>query len=100
MRSDDPRYETLERRIDALLRRIERLEGAVGVVPQAAPPPPPPGPPAPPPAAAPPPGPPPARRPPGPGILDRSLEFDLEDLLGGRVLAWLGAIAIVLGVGF
>src|SRR5215211_3515457 len=97
MRSDDPRYETLERRIDALLRRIERLEGAVGVVPQAAPPPP--GPPAPPSPAAPPPGPPPAR-PPRPGILDRSLEFDLEDLLGGRVLAWLGAIAIVLGVGF
>lgn len=106
MRSDDPRYETLERRIDALLRRIERLEGAVGVAAEAPAAPPPPAPPARAPLEdvrrlPPAPGPAPASRGPSrPGVLDRSFELDLEELLGGRVLAWLGAIAVFLGVTF
>jgi uncharacterized membrane protein len=76
----EDRVEALERRVRELASRLERLEG--GVVPAA---------PAPI-VQAPRPRPEP-ERPSGPAS-------ELEDLLGGRVLGWLGAVAIVLGVVF
>jgi uncharacterized membrane protein len=77
----EDRVEMLERRVRELARRLERLEGAAV-------------------AAAPEPAithPPRVRR--GPARPSRPA-IELEDLLGGRVLGWLGAIAIVLGVVF
>lgn len=107
MRYEDDRIGSLERRLDELLRRVERLEQRAWFPAEPAPEPPPTEPPppaAPEPAAEPLPPPPPAPAQPAPagpgGLLDRPLEFDLEELLGGRLLAWLGAVAIVLGVGF
>jgi uncharacterized membrane protein len=83
------RLEELERRLAGLDGRLERVEAALarpapaGSAP-AAPPPQAPVPPAPP-----------SPRPPPPGD-----PISLEDLLGGRVLAWVGAAAVVLGVVF
>jgi Predicted membrane protein (DUF2339) len=86
--------ESIERRLADLKRRVELVErgGArapaparpVPARPVAAPRP---APPPPPPRQVPPP------RPPQP-------QFDLEKLLGGRVLAWAGGVAILLGIVF
>jgi uncharacterized membrane protein len=82
MRYED-RLESLEAQLAELRSRLERLEGAER--PKAQPPAPvPPPPPQPAPAPA---------RPPRPPL-------NLEDLLGGRVLAWVGGSAVVLGVVF
>ena len=92
MRYED-RVEALERELAELRSRLDRLEGRSGAEATPLPPatpttPPPPAParPAEPEAPSPP-------APSGPAI-------DLEDLLGGRVLAWLGGAAVVLGVVF
>jgi uncharacterized membrane protein len=85
MRYDEDRLERLERLVDELRERVATLEG---VEPAPAPPAPPKEPPSPRPEVPP--------RPPS-----RALpEWDLEDLLGRRVLGWLGAIAVVLGIAF
>jgi uncharacterized membrane protein len=91
MRYDpDSRIDRLERLVEQLTRRLDRLEGTSAPAP---PPPPepvrimPPAPAPPPPRAAAPPAP---ERP----------SFDLEELLGGRVLAWAGAVAVFIGVVF
>jgi uncharacterized membrane protein len=106
MRYEGDRIDALESKLDELLRRVERLEQRAWFPAEPAPAPTPPAPERAAPApvsrpAAPPPPPPPAQPAPArPGVLDRPLEFDLEELLGGRLLAWLGAVAIVLGIGF
>ena len=87
MRYDpEDRIERLEQLVEQLTRRLERLEGKPAPVQQPAQP-----------ARVAPPGPPPQRpaapRPPRPS-------FDLEELLGGRVLAWAGAVAVFIGVVF
>ena len=88
MRYDpDARIARLEQLVEQLTRRLEHLED----VSELEPPTPPPeavrfAPPAPPRPAAPPT---PARP-----------SFDLEELLGGRVLAWAGAVAVFMGVVF
>ena len=106
MRYDDDRLERLELLVEQLTKRVAHLEQGAPDAPA------PPAEPAPPPSriaapprprepreprepAAPPPAPRPTapRRPPGPSI-------DLEDLLGGRVLAWAGALAVVVGIVF
>ena len=89
MRYDpEARIARLEELVEQLTRRLERLEGesapAPVPVPVAPPAPPPPRP------AAAPPDPPAPQRP----------SFDLEELLGGRVLAWAGAVAVFIGVVF
>jgi uncharacterized membrane protein len=98
----EDRLESIERELAELRSRLERLErapAAGATEPEAQPEPKPPRPPAPRPAqptpwARPEPAPPAAPRPPArPAI-------DLEELLGGRVLAWLGGAAVVLGVVF
>ena len=100
----DERLEALERRTDALAARLDRLErraalhGSAARVTAAAP--------------APAPGvgqlattqttqhdqPPRPLPPPAPRM--KPARADLEDLLGGRVLAWVGGIAVLLGVAF
>ncbi len=88
MRYDpEDRIERLEQLVEQLTRRLERLEGTpepVELQPSQ-------------PARVAPPAPPPQRpaapRPPRPS-------FDLEELLGGRVLAWAGAVAVFIGVVF
>jgi uncharacterized membrane protein len=93
MRYEEDRLERLERLVDELRERLETLER----VPEAerarvAPP-----------SERPPTPPPPPRRdipPPPPEPVRVLPEWDLEDLLGRRVLGWLGAIAVVLGVAF
>jgi uncharacterized membrane protein len=106
MRYDDDRVEQLERVVDELRARVEALEtdraakrpvrdsgpgeGVWGnrEVPPA-------------PAATLPPLRPPAEPPPPPTPPpSRGREWDLEDLLGRRVLGWLGAVAVVVGVAF
>jgi uncharacterized membrane protein len=98
MRYEDDRLARLERLVGELQNRLSTLEALrtpVGVsVEDAVTPPPPPrarpdGP-----AAPPPPQP---RRDSPARVLP---EWDLEDLLGRRVLGWLGAIAVVIGVAF
>ena len=90
MRYDDDRIERLERTVDELRERVARLErpspAAAPAAPrvQAAPP-------APPRPAAPPS---PPREP------FRAPSIDLEELLGGRVLAWAGALAVFIGAIF
>jgi uncharacterized membrane protein len=93
MRYEDDRIERLERLLEELSERVARLEGE----PVAAPPPPPPQPawqredweqPAEAPADT--------WRPTTPALPS----VDLEDLLGRRVLAWVGAIAVLIGVVF
>jgi uncharacterized membrane protein len=94
MRYDsEARIARLEELVEQLTRRLERLEGT----PEPAAPPPPPveiAPPPPAPRPAPPP-----RRPQAPPTPARP-SFDLEELLGGRVLAWAGAVAVFIGVVF
>jgi len=95
MRYEEDRLERLERLVDELRDRITALEsGEPAPVWRPAPPEPPrPSAPPPPERDVPPPPPPPEPA----GVLP---EWDLEDLLGRRVLGWLGAIAVVLGVAF
>jgi uncharacterized membrane protein len=91
------RLEELERRLVALDERLERVEDALTeqapraqaspVAQPAAP-------------VRPPPHPPPAARPPRPPRFPNADALSLEDLLGGRVLAWVGGVAVVLGVVF
>jgi uncharacterized membrane protein len=93
MRYEEDRLGRLERIVEQLSDRVAELEGkpAAAPVPPSQPPPPPPRPtPAAEPArpAAPPPS-----RPPRPSV-------DLEELLGGRLLGWLGGIAVLVGVVF
>jgi uncharacterized membrane protein len=95
MRYEEDRLERLERLVDELRERVSAIEsGEPAPVWRPAPPEPP----------TPPLAPPPPERdvtPPPPPELARVLpEWDLEDLLGRRVLGWLGAIAVVLGVAF
>ena len=93
----DDRLTALEQRLEEIAERVGRLEGLFGAGrPQAqarpaAPPPPAPRPTSPPPPAA-------ARREAAPRSAVPTL--DLEALLGGRVLAWIGGSAILLGVVF
>ena len=96
MRYEDDRIERLERLVDELLDRVASLEGVAVGEPAPAPEP------APPvsagrqweqPKAE---GPADTSRPPRPSLTT----VDLEELLGGRVLAWVGALAVVIGVVF
>ena len=96
MRYDDDRVEQLERVVDELRARVEALEGEGSSAWRVVPPEPRPAP-GPAPSALPPLRPPAEPPPPPPS---RGLDWDLEDLLGRRVLGWLGAIAVVLGVAF
>jgi uncharacterized membrane protein len=80
---------SLEQRLQSLEDRLERIERLLALQPEPAPAPPP----APPSLPAERIEPPPARVTPRPPL-------DLEELLGGRVLAWLGGAAVVLGVVF
>ena len=89
----DERLDAVERELAELRARLERLES-----PGAAEAPAPRDVPAPQPAAVPIPPPPPAVPPPPPRPARPTL--DIEDLLGGRVLAWVGGSAVVLGVVF
>jgi uncharacterized membrane protein len=83
----DERLETVERELAELRTRLERLEAPPAAKAPAAPA-------GPAPALIEPPAPPPRLpRPARPAV-------DLEDLLGGRVLAWVGGSAVVLGVVF
>lgn len=93
MRYDsEARIARLEELVEQLTRRLERLEGT----PESAAPSPPPVEVAPPPPAPPPAPPPRPQAPPTPA----RPSFDLEELLGGRVLAWAGAVAVFIGVVF
>lgn len=93
MRYEDERLERLERLVDELRSRLDALESAAEA-PRSTPPRTP-AVPSPPETARAPvaPAPPAPPRPPRPSL-------DLEDLFGRRVLAWLGAVAVVLGVVF
>jgi uncharacterized membrane protein len=95
--SSDDRLATLETLMRQVLDRIEQLERAAGAPPSPAPrqqPTSPPAAPRPQPFA--PPG---APRPPRPSEPARP-PISFEDLLGGRVLGWVGGAAVVLGVVF
>jgi uncharacterized membrane protein len=103
--SDERRLEALEESLSELSLRVAQLELRVpGISPEEVPV----GPPVEPsPRAAEPPRveePPPAAPPPAPAAAAprRGARFDesLEDLLGGRVLAWVGGLAIFIGVVF
>ena len=86
MRDDTAeRLDGLERKLDELVRRVERLE--LRFAPSAAPRP----------VSEPTPAPGPARTGPTVPTVPRP---DLEELLGGRVLGWVGGSAIVLGAVF
>ena len=91
--SVEARLTSLERTLELLTERLDRLED-VRVV--AAPSPAPAPPTAAPSSIAPPPAPPRVV----PPLRGRLEDLDLENLLGGRVLAWVGGSAIVLGVVF
>jgi len=88
------RLDELERQLSALAERLERVEHAVSVQDTEAP--------LAPPAMTPPvTAPPPSRPPPRPPVGVRAATpVSFEDVLGGRVLAWVGGIAVVLGVVF
>jgi len=96
MRYED-RLDRLERIVEQLSDRVAQLEGRPAAAPAApSPPPPPPPPPTrPAPAAEPTPPAQPSQppRPPRPSV-------DLEELFGGRLLGWLGGIAVLIGVVF
>jgi uncharacterized membrane protein len=83
-----------EARIEAIERRLARLERLLRVEESAAPAPAPPPAPMHPPAAPAAPPPMPSREP------VRAPDINLEELFGGRVLAWLGGSAVVLGAVF
>jgi uncharacterized membrane protein len=87
--STEARLAALERELAELRTRVERVEGIERPVPTAEAAAPPPR------AAAAPPGP----APPLPEPV-RAPPVSVEDLLGGRVLAWVGGAAVVLGVVF
>jgi uncharacterized membrane protein len=97
MRYEEDRVEQLERVVDELRERVAALESERASAPgpqrpeQATEPAPPAPPPPPRPAAT-------LLPPAQPARVVR--DWDLEDLLGRRVLGWLGAIAVVLGVVF
>src|SRR5215211_710172 len=88
----EDRIAALESRAETLERRVRQLEGTDAPV-WAAPPPPPPAMPMPPltrhPRITPSP-------PPGP----KRPERDIEDFLGGNVLAWVGGLAVLAGLAF
>ena len=89
MRYEEVRLERLERIVEQLSDRVAQLEGKpAAAVERPQPTPPPPLPPPPRPAPAPEPAPP---RPARPSV-------DLEELFGGRLLGWLGGIAVLVGV--
>jgi uncharacterized membrane protein len=107
----DPRIVELEARLAVLHRRVIHLEQLGGVTAAeiqrvAAPPAPPPPPRVEPQREPRPVRPPHAPRPvqaqrPAPRPAPKPVELpDLEDLLGGRVLAWIGGVAVVLGLAF
>jgi uncharacterized membrane protein len=79
-----------ERRMESLERRLERIEHALGAAGISVEPPPPPPEAESPPAAAP------------VVVSSKSPRRELtwEDVVGGRVFAWLGGVAVVLGVAF
>ena len=83
-----------EARIEAIERRLARLERLLRVEEPSAPVPAPPAAQMHPPAAPPVPPPAPSREP------VRAPDVNLEELFGGRVLAWLGGSAVVLGAVF
>jgi len=92
MRYDpDARIDRLEQLVEQLTRRLERLEDVSELE---APPPPPPT------VRLKPPAPPPAPPRPAAPLAPARPSFDLEELLGGRVLAWAGALAVFIGVVF
>jgi len=88
------RLESAEGRLADLTRRLERMERRV--FPSAAPQPHPQSAPVARPAATPARSAPPAPPRPGPSLPQRGL----EEILGGRVLAWVGGVAILLGIVF
>jgi uncharacterized membrane protein len=88
--SDDPRLERLERLVEELRARVDALEGHEAARPAPEPPPVP----KPAPITAPPPRAEPAA--PRPALP----KVDLEDLFGRRVLGWVGAVAVLIGVVF
>jgi len=94
------RLDELEQQLSALAKRLERVEQAVSGRGVQAPPQPAPAVPTPPVAGkrAPPPASPAARQP--PAARRATTAVSLEDVLGGRVLAWIGGVAVVLGVVF
>ena len=89
MRYDDDRIEHVQRELDDLRRRVERLERTEAGEPRERE--------APRPSASAPPFRVPQRSAPRPAA---GPPIDLEALLGGRVLAWVGGSAIVLGIVF
>lgn len=84
--------EQLQSQIDDLARRVSTLERPAMPPPEPAPPPPPP------PAWRPAPPPKPART--MRELLGVPADASVEDLLGGRVLAWVGGVAVLLGIVF
>ena len=76
---------SLEERLRSLENRLDRIEQLLSIQARPA-------------GAAPPPGP--ATPPPEPPRAPARPPVDLEELLGGRVLAWVGGAAVVLGVVF
>ena len=74
---------SLEERLRSLESRLERIERLLAVE-----------------AAPPAPEPEPERPEPSPPTAPPRAPIDLEELLGGRVLAWVGGAAVVLGVVF
>jgi uncharacterized membrane protein len=92
MRYENDRLGALEQKLDELIERVERLELRTGLAARPRQP------------AAPPPPPPAAERPveAQPATAEPARPsvpaVDWEDLLGGRVLAWIGGAAIVLAV--
>ncbi|MDP8911306.1 MAG: DUF2339 domain-containing protein [Actinomycetota bacterium] len=100
MRYDDDRLSVVERKLDDLTARLERLESRIGAPARpAATPAPPPLPPSHPPSE--PPGDD-APRPPtfASARSHPARQIDLEAVLGGRVLAWVGGSAVLLGLVF
>ncbi len=98
---DQARIEQLERDVRELTRRLAILERPATPEPEPTPMPEPPPPP--PPSFDPPAwrtAPPPRQARPLREVLDLPQAASLEDLLGGRVLAWVGGFAVLLGIVF
>ena len=84
--SHEARLEALEAKLEAIAARLERLERRTGIAAPAIPPAP-------------------VAQPGAPGlarrVADRDVRsLDLEDLVGGRVLGWVGGSAVLLGIVF